>query len=458
MTRELHLNGFLKPGGTHLAGWRHPDAVPDAGVNLRYVTELVRTLEDARFDAIFIADLIAVPDSGDEVLSRVSVVNDGFEPIALLAALAAATSRIGLIATASTSYNEPYTLARAFASLDHLSGGRAGWNVVTSLVDAEARNFGLGEHLAHADRYARAREFFEVVTGLWDSFDDDAFTIDRASGRYFEQDALHSLDHRGERFRVAGPLNIARPPQGRPVIAQAGSSEDGRALAAEIGEVIFSAARDFETSLAFTTDIKERAVRAGRDPDQVLVLPALTAFVAPSRAQAEDEHRELAALLHPRVALADLEYFLGGVDLSANDLDGPLPELPTSNQASRSGRELIIALAAQEGLTIRQLAERVSRSEDAVVGTPADIADHIEEWFTAGAADGFNVAFPYLPTSLTRFTSLVVPELQRRGLFRTEYRGRTLRENLGLDRPRSRYAGAAQGSTSTDTTRLEHTA
>ncbi|MGG7510211.1 LLM class flavin-dependent oxidoreductase [Plantibacter sp. YIM 135249] len=456
MTRELHLNGFLKPGGTHLAGWRHPDAVPDAGVNLRYVTELVRTLEEAKFDAIFIADLIAVPDSGDDVLSRVSVVNDGFEPITLLAALAASTERIGLIATASTSYNEPYTLARAFASLDHLSGGRAGWNVVTSLVDAEARNFGLTEHLAHGDRYARAREFFDVVTGLWDSFDDDAFPVDVASGTYFEPDRLHWLDHRGERFRVAGPLNIARPPQGRPVIAQAGSSEAGRDLAAEIGEVIFSAARDFDTSLAFTRDIKRRAVLAGRDPDQVLVLPALTAFIAPTRAQAEDERDEIQALLHPRVLLADLEYFLGGVDLSSHDLDGPLPDIPDTNQASRSGRATLVALARDERLSIRQLADRVGRSEQAVAGTAEDVADHIEEWFTAGAADGFNVAFPYLPTSLTRFTSLVVPELQRRGLFRTDYRGRTLRDHLGLDRPASRYPAA--GHSTPAATEQEHIA
>nr|WP_237703124.1 NtaA/DmoA family FMN-dependent monooxygenase [Candidatus Protofrankia datiscae] len=317
-----------------MAAWRHPGAVPDAGVNIRHLIDLARTAERARFDALFFADLVGVPFADQEVLRRVSVVNDSFEPTTLLAALATATSRIGLIATASTTYNEPYHLARTFASLDHLSRGRAGWNLVTSLNDAEARNFGLPEHVEHAERYWRAAEFHQVVTGLWDSFDDDAFRHDQASGIYFDDDKVHRLDYRGRYFSVTGPLNVPRPPQGRPVIVQAGSSEAGRSLAAAVADVVFTHHPDSAAARAFYTEIKARAAAAGRNPEHVLVLPALSTIVGRTLTEAEDKAERLYVLLDPRVALADLAYWLGGVDLSTYPLDGPLPQLPPRTRAA----------------------------------------------------------------------------------------------------------------------------
>ncbi|KPM52407.1 nitrilotriacetate monooxygenase [Frankia sp. R43] len=437
--RELHLNAFLKPPGEFLAAWRHPNTAADAGVNIRHVIELARTAERARFDAVFFADLVGVPFADQEVLSRVSVVNDSFEPTTLIAALATATSRIGLIATASTTYNEPYHLARTFASLDHISGGRVGWNLVTSLSDAEARNFGLDRHVDHELRYERAAEFFDVVTGLWDSFDDDAFHHDQTSGIYFDETKLHRLDHRGKHFAVTGPLNIPRPPQGRPVIVQAGSSDSGRALAASVADVVFTQHADLAGAQAFYADLKAATRAAGRDPDDVVVLPGLSTIVGRTLGEAEDKLDRLTSLLDPRVALADLAYWLGGVDLAAHPLDGPLPDLPPSNQ-SQSAQRAIVERARAGGLTIRQLAQQRARDIRTVVGTPESIADHIQECFEGRGADGFNVIFPYLPDTLDDFATLVIPELRRRGLFRTDYAGRTLREHLGLPRPPSRWA------------------
>jgi len=439
MTRKLHLNALFHPSGEHLAGWRHPDAPADAATNFAYLRALVEKLEAAKFDALFIADLVGVPDSKPAVLERVAVVNDGFEPTTLLAAVSAFTTNIGLIATASSSYSEPYSLARTFASLDHLSKGRAGWNLVTSLNDSEARNYGLDDHPLHGDRYARAEEFHDVVSGLWDSFGDDAFVRDSASGRYFDPAQLRSLNHRGEHFTVAGPLNIPRSPQGRPVIAQAGASEAGRALASRIGEVIFSGARDIHSAKEYYSDLKRRAVELGRSESDLLVFPGLTPIVAPTLAEAEDQFEALESLLHPVVGLGDLEYWLGGVDLTQFDLDGPLPELPVSNK-SISTQQGIYQRARERNLSIRDFAREAGRGDSIIVGTASDIADHIEEWFIEGAADGFNVVFPFLPTTLHSFADLVVPELQRRGLFRTEYEGTTLRENLGLTRPERRAA------------------
>jgi FMN-dependent oxidoreductase (nitrilotriacetate monooxygenase family) len=433
----IHLNAFLKPPGEYLAAWRHPDTPSDGGVNFAHVAELARTAERARFDAVFFADLVGVPLADPDVLSRVSVVNDSFEPTTLLAALSTVTTHIGLVATASTTYNEPYHLARTFASLDHLSGGRVGWNLVTSLNDGEARNFGLDSHLAHGTRYERAEEFVDVVTGLWDSFDDDAFAHDKASGVYFDPDKLHRLDHRGPHLRVAGPLNIARPPQGRPVIVQAGASDAGKELASRVADVIFTHHGDLDSGRAFRTEIRERAARHGRDPDAVKILPGLSTVVGATQAEADAKIARLRGLLHPRVALEDLSYWLGGFDLTACPLDGPLPELPLSNQ-SRSTQARVLERARAQGLTIRQLAQQVADDDRTIVATGSAVADHIEEWVTGGAADGFNVVFPYLPGTLDDFAELVVPELQRRGLHRTEYTGRTLREHLGLPRPAAR--------------------
>lgn len=431
--RQLHLTAFVKPAGEYPAGWRHPDSPPAAGVDFRFLAEQVQRLEAATFDAVFLPDLTGVPDVKPDVLERLAVVNDAFEPLTALSALAPLTSRIGLLGTVSTSYSQPYTVARALASLDHLSGGRAGWNVVTSLNDAEARNFGADVHLAHADRYRRAEEFFDVVAGLWDSFDDDAVLRDVVSGRYFDPEGLHRLDHDGGFFRVAGPLNIRRPVQGRPVVAQAGSSGAGQALAARIADLVFTRALPLADALPYARAIKAKAEELGRDPDSVLVLPELATVVAPTKAEAEDRFAEVRDLLHPSVALADVEYWTG-TDLAHLPLDSPLPP-PLETNASRGAQLEIYRRAQRDGLTVGDLAWEVAEGDGAVIGSPTDVADHIEELFTAGAADGFTVSFPWLPTTLTAFTDLVVPELRRRGLFRTEYEGTTLREHLGLARP-----------------------
>lgn len=440
--RQVHLFAFLKPPGEYLAAWRHPGANPAAGTDLAHVASLAGRAEAALFDAVFFADLVGVPLVGEEVLSRVSVVTDSFEPTTLLAALSTVTSRIGLVATASTTYNEPYHLARTFASLDHLSGGRAGWNLVTSLNDGEAQNFGLAAHVDHAERYARAHEFFDVAAGLWDSFDDDAFARDQPSGVYFDPARLHQLNHAGPHLRVAGPLNIARPPQGRPVIVQAGASPEGRDLAARVAEVLFTRQPSLAAAQAFYKEMKSRAAGHGRDPAELLILPGLSAITGRTRAEAEDKAALLRTLLHPAVALSHLQYWLGGFDLSGYPFDGPLPALPPSNQ-SRSAQQSLYETARAQNLTIRQLAQRVTDDAGTLVGTGADIADHIEDWFTGRGADGFNVIFPYLPGTLDDFAGLVIPELQRRGLFRTSYTHATLRGHLGLPRPASRWSPRA---------------
>ena len=395
--RQLHLNAFLKPPGEYLAAWRHPDAPDAGGIDLDHVVALAQTAERARFDAIFLADLVGVPLESQDVLSRVSVVNDSFEPLTLLATLAMATSHIGLIATASTTYNEPEQIARLYASLDQLSGGRAGWNLVTSLNDGEANNFGLDQHVAHEDRYARAEAFHDEVVARWDG-------------------------------TIPG---LARPPQGRPVIVQAGASERGRELASRVADVIFSGASDIPGGVELNRDIRARAEAHGRDPQSITILPALSAVVGRTISEAEDKVAVMRSLLHPRVALAHLQYWLGGFDLTQYALDDPLPELPESNQSLTAQRR-ILDVARAKGLTIGQLAQRIVDGERTIVGTPASVADHMQEWFEAGAADGFNVVFEYLPGTLDDFADLVIPELQRRGLFRTEYGGVTLRDHLGL--------------------------
>ncbi|MEV6923671.1 LLM class flavin-dependent oxidoreductase [Dactylosporangium sp. NPDC051485] len=438
--RQLHLNGFLKGAGEYHAGWRVPGSPPDAGVSFPFLAEQVRRLEAATFDSVFLPDLLGVPDDPPEVGERVAWSNDTLEPTTVLAALTTLTRHIGLVATASTSYHQPYTIARIFASLDHLSRGRAGWNVVTSLNDAEARNFGLPAHLPHDVRYRRAEEFFDVVAGLWDSFDDGAVRADQATGAFFDPAGLHWLDHHGEFFDVAGPLNIRRPPQGRPVIAQAGSSGPGRALAARIADVVFTRALPLPDAQAYYASVKDQAAGFGRDPEHLLVLPELATVVAPTRAEAEDRFAAVRELLDPRVALADVQYW-AGVDLSGLPPDAPLPPLPPGNNRSAGAQAEIYAQAERGGLTIGDLVRIVADGDGAIIGTPADVADHIEEYFTGGAADGFNVSFPWLPQTLIDFTELVVPELRRRGLFRSEYTGTTLRDHLGLPRPASRHAG-----------------
>ncbi|WYX36790.1 LLM class flavin-dependent oxidoreductase [Achromobacter xylosoxidans] len=445
-TRQIKLGAFLMQTGHHIAAWRHPDAQADAPVNFRHYAELARRAEAAKFDAIFLADSVGVRNTDLASLSR-TARSDHFEPLTLLSALAAVTEKIGLIATVSTTYNEPYHVARKFASLDHISGGRSGWNLVTSSGQGEAQNFNLDEHVEHARRYARAAEFHDVVLGLWDSWEDDAFLRDKHSGQYFDPAKLHPLRHRGEHFSVRGPLNVSRSPQGRPVVVQAGASPAGRDLAARTAEVIFVAHQTFDEARAFYRDIKGRAVEYGRDPDDIKIMPGIFPVIGRSQAEAEDKFARLQDLIHPVVGVQLLSNMIGGFDLSGYPVDGPLPDIPETN-GGKSRQQLLIDLARRDNLTIRQLYLRIAgaRGHQQVVGTPQSVADQLQQWFEEDGADGFNIMSPWLPGGLDDFIELALPELRRRGLFRTEYSGATLRQHLGLARPSHRAVAAASAS------------
>ena len=437
--RKLRLGAFMRPVSIHTAAWRYPGGTPDANFNLRSIIGFAKKLEQGKFDAFFMADHLAVLNMPIEALKRSATVTS-FDPLTLLPALAMVTEHLGLIATASTTFEPPYTIARRFASLDHISGGRAAWNLVTTSNPDAALNFGIEEKIGHGQRYRRAREFVDVVTGLWDSFADDAFIRDVNSGVYFDPEKMHILGHKGDYLSVRGPLNIARSPQGWPVIVQAGASEAGRQLAAETAEVIFAAQSTLDSGQKFYADIKGRMIKLGRNPDHLKVLPGAFVVVGETAEEAQKKRALLDSLVHYDSGIASLSIALGH-DASSFDPNRPLPHIPESN-ASKSGRERVLALAERENLTVRQLAGRLGGySGLAMVGTPTMIADQMEEWLMTDACDGFNVMFPYLPGGLDDFVDQVVPELQRRGIFRTDYEGRTLRENLGLPRPANRYFG-----------------
>ena len=443
--RKLRLGAFMRPVSLHTGAWRYPGAYADANFNFAHLKHFAQRLEAAKFDAFFMADHLAVLNMPIEALRRSHTVTS-FEPFTLLSALAAVTERIGLVATASTTFDEPYHIARRFASLDHISNGRAGWNIVTTSNPDAALNFGLEDHVEHDERYHRAREFYDVVTGLWDSFADDAFIRDKASGLYFDPAKLHVLNHKGPQLSVRGPLNIARPVQGWPVIVQAGASEAGRQLAAETAEMIFAAHADLATGQRFFADVKGRAEKLGRSRDSIKILPGAFVIVGDTVEEARAKRAKLDSLVYYESGIASLSIALGH-DASGFDPDRPLPEIPETNQ-SKSGRERVIDLARREDLTVRQLAQRLGGySGLAFVGTPQTIADEMEAWLHGEGSDGFNVMFPYLPAGLDDFVDLVVPELQRRKLFRTDYEGTTLRENLGLARPENRFfAGGGAGA------------
>ncbi|MEV4489648.1 LLM class flavin-dependent oxidoreductase [Micromonospora coxensis] len=438
MSRTLHLNAFLMGVGHHEAAWRHPRTDPRRVADVRHFVELARIAERGTLDSVFLADGLAV---GPAVRHNIQAV---FEPLTLLSALAVATAHIGLIGTVSTTYHEPFNLARTFASLDHLSGGRAGWNIVTSAQAREAWNFNLDDHPAHAERYRRAAEFVDVAVKLWDSWEDDALLLDTAAGIFADTDRVHEIAHHGERFRVRGPLNTPRPPQGRPLLVQAGSSADGIAFAARYAEAVFTAQQTLTDGQRFYAALKQATAAAGRDPDLVKVLPGIAPVIGGTEAEARALADELEALIVPEHALAQLSG-MTGVDLTGLPLDGPLPELPdvATVQAHQSRYQLVVELAHREELTIRQLLGRLGggRGHRVVAGTPEQIADQIALWFTEGAADGFNVMPPLLPSGLADFVDHVVPLLRARGLFRHEYTGQTLREHYGLPRPASTYAG-----------------
>lgn len=436
MRRQLHLGLFIQETGHHIAGWRHPDAAADVARNFQEQIRLAQLAEEACFDLLFIQDSNAMRGANNMDSLKRTARATHWEPLTALSALSMVTRHIGLIGTATTTYNEPYSLARQFASLDHISGGRVGWNLVTSNNEAEALNFSRAQHAVHGDRYARAAEFLEVVKGLWNTFEDDAFVDDKASGHCFDAAKLHTLDHKGEHFSVRGPLTLARPPQGHPVLVQAGSSDTGKRLGASTADVIFTAQPTLAAAKAFYQEMKALAKEAGRDPSQLLIMPGLLPVVAETEAEAKAKFQELQDLVPIEVALATLATTLGEIDLSGFDLDGPLPPLPETN-GPKSRRQLVVDMAARDNLTIRQLCQWVvgARGHFTVVGTPSQIADVMQQWLEEDAVDGFNIMPATLPSGLSDFTELVVPELQRRGLFRTAYTGNTLREHLGLARP-----------------------
>src|ERR1700745_3371291 len=436
--RQLKLGAFMRPVSIHTGAWRYPGAWPDANFNFAHLKDLIRKLEAGKFDAFFMADHLAVLNMRINALKRSPPVTS-FEPFTLLSALAASTEHIGLIATGSTTFDEPYHVARRFASLDHISGARAGWNIVTTSNPDAALNFGLEEHMEHSERYHRAREFYDVVTGLWDSWADDAFVRNVEDGIFFDPAKMHVLNHKGKYLSVRGPLNIARPIQGWPVIVQAGASEAGRQLAAETAEAVFTAQSDIAAGRQFYADVKGRIEKLGRARAHMKILPGCFVVVGDTVEQARAKRGKLDSLVNYANAIASLSIALGH-DASKFDPDRPLPDdIPESN-ASKSGRERAIALGRRENLTVRQLAQRLGGySGLAMVGTAQTIADEMEEWLETEASDGFTVMFPYLPGGLDDFVDRVVPELQRRGLFRGDYEGATLREHLGCPRPTNRF-------------------
>jgi FMN-dependent oxidoreductase (nitrilotriacetate monooxygenase family) len=434
--KQLHLNAFLLPNGHHEAAWRHPGTDPHRATTLKHYVDIARTAERGKLDSLFLADSVAL--WGNVRYNSHTL----FEPLTLLSALAGATEHIGLIATASTTYNEPYHLARKFASLDHLSGGRAGWNIVTSAGEDEARNFNRDARPSHTLRYERATEFVQVARKLWDSWDDDTAVIDKASGVYADTDRIHPIDHDGPHFQVRGPLNIPRPVQGHPLLVQAGSSETGKEYAARFAEAVFTAQQTFAEGKAFYDDVKGRLAKYGRSPEEIKILPGISPILGRTEAEAKEREAELNALITPAYGVRQLSTMLDH-DLTPYPLDGPLPDVGTFTEGAQSRFELVTGLARRENLTIRQLIERLAggRGHRVFAGTATQVADQLEHWFTEGAADGFNVMPPTLPGGLEDFVDLVVPELRRRGLFRTEYTATTLRGHYGLARPVNRITG-----------------
>ncbi|MBX3538525.1 MAG: LLM class flavin-dependent oxidoreductase [Chelatococcus sp.] len=437
--RQIKLGLSMRQLGYHAGGWRHPAVPADGAMRIAHFAHIAQTAERGLFDMVFLADGLGLRqrDNPPGSLAR-SDRNVELEPLTMLAALAMVTSRIGLVATASTSYNEPFHIARKFASIDHISGGRAGWNIVTSWSEEEAWNFNRDRHFDYDERYDRAAEFVEVTKGLWDSWGEDAFVRDKAEGLFFRPDGLHVLNHSGPHFQVRGPLTVERPVQGYPVLVQAGSSEAGQEIAAASADVCFVAHTDLGDAQAYYRSVKSKLAMHGRDEDALKILPGLLAIVAPTEAEARDKYEELQSLIHPLVGLAHVYGPMG--DLSAYPIDGPVP-VPHDPQ-HRSRAKVLLDMAARNNWTIRDLylAASMGRGHRTVIGTPAQVADAMQEWVDGWGADGFNIIPATLPGGIEDFVDLVVPELQDRGVYRTVYEGATLRENLGVPRPVSRNA------------------
>ena len=432
--RQMRLGAFLQGVGHHIAAWRHPDVDPAEATRLEPLKHLARVAERGKFDAIFFADTVGFPEGPPALLARAALPYY-FEPLTLLAALSGATEHIGLVATTSVTCLHPFHLARKFASLDHISGGRAGWNLVTSGTDWEAKSFGLSAQVPHTERYQRAREYVDVVKGLWDSLGDDPYLFDQASGNFFDPAKLRVLEHEGKYFKLRGALQSQRPVQGYPVLIQAGSSEDGQELAAATAELVFTAQQTLAGAQAFYSGLKARLAQHGRGNDELLILPGVMPIIGATEEEAKARYDQLQDLIDPVIGLGLLSG-LTGVDLSKYPLDEPFPELPLG-EGWQSRVQLFIDMARKDNLTLRQVYQRAAgaRGHRVIWDTPSSIADQLQEWFENGAADGFNILAPTFPHGLEAFVDLVIPELQRRGLFRTEYSGHTLREHLGLARP-----------------------
>jgi len=431
--KQLKLGAIIHGVGGHVGAWRHPDAITDASVNIDFYKQQAQKAEEGKFDLVFIADgLYITEQSIPHFLNR-------FEPITILSALATVTEHIGLVGTVSTSYSEPFTIARQFASLDHISRGRAGWNVVTSPLEGSAKNFGDKPHPTHPERYKIAKEYLEVARGLWDSWEDDAFVRNKETGQFFDPKKLHRLDHIGEYFKVQGPLNIARSRQGHPVVFQAGSSEAGRNLAAISADAVFTGPESLEEAKLFYADVKRRAVELGRSKDDIAIFPGIGPIIGKTDEEAEQKYEQLANLVTIDKALEYLGRFFEHHDFKQYPLDEPFPELgELGSNSFQSGTSKIKQLAKEQGLTLRQVALRTATAKTEFIGTPEKIADLIQKWYEEEAADGFIYHSAY-PGSLDEFVELVVPILQERGIYRTEYEAETLRGNLGLPIPANRY-------------------
>ncbi|WP_147532899.1 LLM class flavin-dependent oxidoreductase [Bacillus marasmi] len=439
--KQIRLGAFFMLPGHHAAAWRHPDAEREHILNFDFIKEQALVAERGKFDMVFLADGVSARTTSrafeHESTSR-------FEPFTLLSGLAAVTKNIGLVGTVSTTYNEPFNVARKFASLDHLSNGRAAWNVVTTSAGMEAaRNFGLEQELQHHERYERAHEFVDVAKKLWDSWEDDSIVFNQEAGIYADKSKVHTINFEGKHLSVGGPLNISRPVQGHPVVVQAGSSEAGKELAAKTAEVIFTAWQTLEEAQAFYQDVKGRMAKYGRHPDELKIMPGVYPIVGKTLEEAQAKRQQLLGLIPEAVGVARLSNNLG-VDLSGYPVDGPLPELPNLSEinGNKSRFQLVKDIAERDQLTIRQLYQHIAgaRGHREIIGTPEQIADQLQEWFENGAADGFNIMPPVFPTGLLDFVDYVIPVLQKRGLFRTEYSGTTLRENLGLSRPENQFS------------------
>ena len=447
MKRKIRLGAFLPGGGQHIAAWRHPDHPVDGATSFSTYVALAKEAERGLFDAYFLADGLAVSFGAGQEGGEAKVA--GFEPVTLFSALAPLTQHLGFIATASTTFEEPYNTARKFASLDLISKGRAGWNVVTTSALAAAYNFNFSTQPTHAQRYRRAAEHVEVVKKLWDSFEDDAFIHDKQAGIFYDKTKVHNTDHVGEFFNVKGPLNVSRSPQGHPVIVQAGQSEEGRELAAATAEVIFTSHQHLHVAQAFYRDVKSRARAQGRDPAHVLVMPGIAPFVGRTEEEAHEKYNALTRLIREEDGIALVNALTGAAFVHGQiDLDQPLPPL-ASTEGNKSRLKLIREIADERNFTVRELYQWIAtaRGHCTLVGTPSQIADTLQVWFEQEGADGFNILPPWLPDGLTDFIDLVIPELQRRGLFRTAYEGQTLRENLGLPFPQNRHTAAKDKST-----------